>query len=81
LGIDIEPTIPGEFRPGEMRHLISDITRMESIGYRPTVEISEGIERYLDWIRLQGDVRDYFAEAERHLKEKRVVQTIEITSS
>jgi dTDP-L-rhamnose 4-epimerase len=81
LGINIEPSIPGEFRPGEMRHLISDITRIRSVGYEPTVEISDGIERYLSWIRSQGDVRDYFAEAERHLKEKRVVQVVETTSS
>ncbi|MFN0072992.1 MAG: NAD-dependent epimerase/dehydratase family protein [Chloroflexota bacterium] len=76
LGIHIEPSIPGEFRPGEMRHLISDISKISSIGYRPTVDIAEGIRCYLDWIRSQGDVRDYFAEAEQHLKAKRVVHRV-----
>jgi dTDP-L-rhamnose 4-epimerase len=76
LGIHVEPSVPGEFRPGEMRHLISDISRARTIGYEPTVQIADGIERYLRWIRSQGDVRDYFAEAERHLKSKRVVHTV-----
>jgi dTDP-L-rhamnose 4-epimerase len=77
LGISIDPVIPGEFRPGEMRHLISDISRARSIGFEPTVDIATGIARYLDWIRLQGDIQDYFAEAERNLKAKRVVQSVD----
>jgi dTDP-L-rhamnose 4-epimerase len=76
LGIPIKPSIPGEFRPGEMRHLISDISKIRSIGYEPTVSVADGIVRYLGWIRAQGDVRDYFAEAERNLKAKRVVHSV-----
>src|SRR6266850_2530982 len=51
LKIDIAPEINGEFRPGEMRHLISDTTLARSAGYKPTVDLSEGIRRYIDWIR------------------------------
>jgi hypothetical protein len=53
-----------EFRPGEMRHLISDTTVIRNAGYRPAVSLEEGIERYLEWIRQQGSVKDYFAAAE-----------------
>ncbi|MBC5825121.1 MAG: SDR family NAD(P)-dependent oxidoreductase [Candidatus Eremiobacteraeota bacterium] len=67
---DIEPIARGEFRPGEMRHLTSDISQIESIGYKPTVVLGEGIERYLQWIGSQGDVHDYFAEAQRMLRAK-----------
>ena len=76
LDIPIEPVTRGEFRPGEMRHLISDISRAHSIGYEPTVDLATGIERYLEWIRTQDDVRDYFAAAERVLREKRVVHQV-----
>jgi dTDP-L-rhamnose 4-epimerase len=76
LSIRIEPSIPGEFRPGEIRHLVSDISKIQTIGYQPTVDITTGIGRYLDWIRSQGGVRDYFAEAERNLKAKRVVHSV-----
>jgi dTDP-L-rhamnose 4-epimerase len=76
LDISIEPVTRGEFRPGEMRHLISDISRAHSIGYEPTVDLATGIERYLEWIRTQDDVRDYFAAAERVLREKQVVHQV-----
>jgi dTDP-L-rhamnose 4-epimerase len=74
LGISIDPVCRGEFRPGEMRHLQADIGRAAAIGYAPTVDLAAGIERYLAWIRTQGDIRDYFAAAEQVLRAKRIVQ-------
>ena len=79
LGIHITPLAQGEFRPGEMRHLISDTTRINAAGYTPQVGLTEGIGRYLDWIRAQSDVRDYFAEAETILRAKGVVHRVRTT--
>src|SRR5687767_6948230 len=49
LNIHIEPHIPGTFRPGEIRHLISDTTRIRSLGFAPSIDLEEGIGRYLSW--------------------------------
>lgn len=76
LGIDIEPLARGEFRPGEIRSLISDISRVRTIGYEPSVTIEEGIGRYIAWIRTQGAVKDYFAEIEAGLRAKGIVQSV-----
>ncbi len=73
LDVRIEPIARGEYRPGEMRHLTSDITRARTMGYEPTVDLGTGIERYLAWVRTQGDVRDYFGAAEAGLRAKRIV--------
>lgn len=78
LKIDIEPEPRGEFRPGEMRHLTSDITKVSAAGYKPQVELEEGIQRYIDWIRSQSDIRDYFSEAEQILKSKGIVHRVEV---
>ena len=78
LKIDIEPEARGEFRPGEMRHLTSDTTRIRSAGYKPQIELEEGIQRYIDWIRSQSDIRDYFSEAEQILKSKGIVHRVEV---
>ncbi len=74
LGKDIEPSIPGEYRPGEMRALISDTGRIAALGYAPTVTLEEGIDRYLAWVATQGDVQEYFSEAERRLRERSIVK-------
>ena len=76
LGVDLAPLARGEFRPGEIRSLISDISRIQSIGYEPQVTIEQGIARYVDWIRTQGTVADYFAEAEKGLRAKGIVQSV-----
>lgn len=73
LGIEIPPQVSGEFRPNEIRHLTSDIDRIRSLGYSPAVKLAEGIQRYVNWIREQGEVREYFSEAERILRSKRIV--------
>ena len=81
LKIDIEPEARGEFRPGEMRHLTSDITKVRAAGYKSQVELEDGIERYIDWIRSQSDIRDYFTEAERILKSKGIVHRVEVENA
>ncbi len=74
LGVAIAPELRGEFRPGEMRHLTSDISRAAAAGWTPTVGLEEGIARYVAWISGQGDVAEYFAEAERGLRRAGIVR-------
>jgi dTDP-L-rhamnose 4-epimerase len=81
LKIDIEPEARGEFRPGEMRHLTSDTKKIRAAGYKPQVELEEGIQRYIDWIRSQTDIRDYFSEAEQILKSKGIVHRVEVENA
>ena len=76
LGIRIAPEINGEFRPGEMRHLVSGTDTIRAAGYAPQVDLAEGIDRYLDWIRSQSDVRDYFSEASETLRNKGIVHRV-----
>ena len=76
LNIQIPPEAKGEFRPGEMRHLTSETSRVRAAGYEPQVDLATGIGRYLDWIRGQSDVRDYFSEADAILLEKGIVHRI-----
>lgn len=77
LNIHIEPIAPGEFRPGEIRHLIADITRIRAIGFTPEVDLKTGIERYLEWIRAQASVREYFAAAATLLRSKGIVRQVQ----
>ena len=78
LGIKIAPLARGEFRPGEIRSLISDISRISAAGYAPQVTIEQGIGRYIEWIRKYGgNVEDYFAKAEAGLRAKKIVQSVE----
>lgn len=78
LKINIKPEARGEFRPGEMRHLTSDTKIITAAGYKPQIALEHGIERYIDWIKTQSDIRDYFSEAEQILKSKGIVHRVNI---
>ena len=58
-----------------MRHLISGTERIRAAGYVPQVDLEE-VGRYLDWIRSQSDVRDYFSEAAEILRNKGIVHRV-----
>ncbi len=74
LGKSTAPLLPGEYRPGEMRALISDISRLGELGFRPETDLGTGIDRYLAWIAEQGSVAEYFSAAERRLRARQVVK-------
>lgn len=80
LNIHIEPEVNGEFRPGEMRHLTSGTDLIRAAGYTPQVDLATGIGRYLDWIRAQSDVKDYFSEAADILRSKGIVHRVAAAS-
>jgi UDP-glucose 4-epimerase len=56
----IDPSLPigfGEvpYRPDQVMHLEADITRLaQATGWRPRVELPEGISRTVDWYRTHG---------------------------
>jgi dTDP-L-rhamnose 4-epimerase len=76
LNVKLAPLARGEFRPGEIRSLISDISRIRTIDYEPQTTIEQGIARYIDWIKTQGAVEDYFSKAEAGLRAKGIVQSV-----
>jgi len=77
LQIPRSAVLNGEFRPGEIRHLISDTKLIRAAGYAPRVSLEEGVARYLAWIKTQGSVRDYFAAAEPILRQKGILQRVQ----
>jgi dTDP-L-rhamnose 4-epimerase len=70
---ETRPELRGEFRPGDVRHLRSDSSRLRALGWAPSVPLDEGLRRYAAWIQRYGSVEEYFSEAERALKQTNVV--------
>ena len=51
LGTDIDP-IHDDPRPGDVRHSMADVTKASAeLGYEPTVEFQEGLERTVEWFK------------------------------
>jgi dTDP-L-rhamnose 4-epimerase len=67
VGSTIPPEIPGQFRFGDTRHIVSDIARLRALGWEPRVSLEEIVEEYVGWARGQPDLRDYYVDAEREM--------------
>lgn len=72
-GREAKPELRGEFRPGDVRHLVTDSTCLRALGWKPEVLVEDGLQRYANWIQSYTTIEEYFSEAEELLKTTRVV--------
>jgi dTDP-L-rhamnose 4-epimerase len=63
LGVKTAPAVSGEYRVGDTRHSVSDITKLRGLGWQPTKTPRDSVREYVDWIRKQKLDKDYAAEA------------------
>jgi len=77
FGSELEPLIPDEFRLGDTRHTVSDISKLRSLGWEPTIPVEQNVAEYVAWIKEQRGTREYLEEAERVMREQGVVQQVE----
>jgi dTDP-L-rhamnose 4-epimerase len=70
----LEPRVAGEFRLGDTRHTISDISRIRRLGWEPTVPVEENVRQYIEWLETQSVSQQYLLEAERVMQESGVIQ-------
>jgi len=59
----------GEYRVGDTRHSISDITKLQRLGWQPTKTPRDSVRDYVEWIRRQKLDKDYAAEALAKMRE------------
>lgn len=73
-GEQVEPDMPGEFRLGDTRHIISDISKLQGLGWEPLIPLEGIAQEYIAWAKAQPEVPDCYAQAARVMKEKSVIR-------
>lgn len=59
---DYRGTPSGKYRFGDTRHILSDISKLQALGWNPTRTIGDSIVAYRDWLRAEEaseDILDY----------------------
>ena len=73
LGLDIDMEVRNKFRSGDIRHCFADISLIsEKLGFKPTIELKEGMQEVIDW-SLNVDAVDDFDKAEGELMKRGLV--------
>ena len=55
-------------------HLFSDSSRLRATGWAPKTTLADGLRAYVDWIATQGDIKEYFSEAQQMMKAMQAVR-------
>lgn len=66
---DLEPLVTGEYRFGDTRHIISDISKLRALGWEPQGHPAQSAREYIEWATRQPDFRNTTAEARTHMKQ------------
>ncbi len=74
VGSELSPLAPGEFRLGDTRHTVSDISALRALGWQPTTPLEQNIREYIEWMAANLDTHDYVGEAERVMREEGVLR-------
>jgi dTDP-L-rhamnose 4-epimerase len=75
-GVDIEPEVPGLYRFGDTRHVVSDVRKLKALGWEPVVPLEAIADEYLAWAQEQPDFRDYYTEAEAQMQEMGTLRSV-----
>ena len=68
LGVKVKPKISGQFRLGDIRHAVSDISKLKSLGWQPQISEETAVSQYIDWIKTQKISKNYLELAEENLR-------------
>jgi dTDP-L-rhamnose 4-epimerase len=54
LAPGVEPEVVGQFRSGDIRHCVADISKIRAeLGYEPRMDFEDGMADLVDWVRQQ----------------------------
>jgi dTDP-L-rhamnose 4-epimerase len=70
----VEPQVTGEYRIGDIRHNCADVSRLENVsGFRPTIALEVGLERFVRWVEAQPIPEDLLDRANAELKARKLM--------
>ena len=69
------PLVTGEYRFGDTRHIVSDISKLRGLGWEPQGTFAGNVDEYLAWAQRQPDFRNYADEARAYMKKVGAVRS------
>ena len=76
VGKRLPPKIEGMYRFGDTRHIFSDTSRLERLGWSPQKDVIDSIEAYWDYLTNHQEKEDILASAERQMRRLNVIRTV-----
>lgn len=75
-GRHLEPIIGTYYRYGDTRHIVSDVSRLKSLGWQPKGTIQDSIRAYWQYLTGQEDIENILEHAEKTMRSLDVVRQV-----
>ncbi|MBW1956756.1 MAG: NAD-dependent epimerase/dehydratase family protein [Deltaproteobacteria bacterium] len=76
VGKALPPRIPGCYRFGDTRHIVSDITRLRSLGWSPQRTVKDSIEAYWSYITGKAVQKEALERAQAQMAQMQVIRKV-----
>ncbi len=73
-GRSIEPLVSGEYRFGDTRHTVSSGAALQALGWQPEISLEQTIGEYIEWIKEQPNLADFYAAAQANMRAANVLR-------
>ena len=74
LGVEPDLRVTAEYRLGDIRHNVADITRMKTaLGCKPIVPLQLGLQRFAQWVLTQSLPEDLLEKANAELRARKLM--------
>jgi dTDP-L-rhamnose 4-epimerase len=73
-GSALRGRVTGEYRFGDTRHIVSDITALTSLGWTPKRTPKESVDEYASWLKGMPGLDTVLAEADAKMRSSGVVR-------
>jgi dTDP-L-rhamnose 4-epimerase len=70
----LDPRVPGLYRFGDTRHIISDVSKLKALGWNPTRTAEDSVKEYRAYLEEQTDIDDIMDFAEQKMQSLNVVR-------
>jgi len=73
---DYEPKPCGKYRFGDTRHIWSDISKLETLGWKPTRTIYDSVSEYKEWLNSASSVDNIIEYCSKKMEELNVLRDV-----
>ena len=73
---DYEPKPCGKYRFGDTRHIWSDISKLESLGWKPTRTIYDSVSEYKEWLNSASSIDNIIEYCSKKMEELNVLRDV-----
>ena len=73
---DYEPKPCGKYRFGDTRHIWSDISKIESLGWKPTRTIYDSVSEYKEWLNSASSIDNIIEYCSKKMEDLNVLRDV-----